>query len=416
MSDISTIVNVAIELNSVANSGASFGNALVVGPRPSAWDDWAATTAVTVGDLVVANGHVYRCTTAGTTGSVAPSHTTGTATDGTATWLYVQDVPALVGVYANLTEVSDAGWKTSGTGADPVGIAARVAFSQTPRPEKLYIAPIQYASGTTLEEAVVTVQRAMGTPGWYGVALAGVQVSEYEAVAAYIETTYKIFGYTVLSETDPVGNTYFRTFADYGKEATDQQAGDIPEANAYLALAHMVKCFSYQPGSETWVYKTLAAIAPSKLNSTKIAALDAANIGYFETVAGVNLTRGGKVKAGEWIDLIRFRDWLQDDMQTRIVNLLIKRPKIPYTNPGISLVENQMIASLKAGQDAGGISPDQYDKEGILIPGFTVKVPNVSVITDSQRASRILTNCTFEANIAGAIHMVKINGALVYSS
>lgn len=49
---------------------------------------WAATTAYTVGTLVYANGNVYICTVAGTSGSTAPSHTTGTATDGTVTWQY----------------------------------------------------------------------------------------------------------------------------------------------------------------------------------------------------------------------------------------------------------------------------------------------------------------------------------------
>lgn len=49
---------------------------------------WVATTAYTVGTLVYANGNVYICTVAGTSGSTAPSHTSGIATDGTVTWSY----------------------------------------------------------------------------------------------------------------------------------------------------------------------------------------------------------------------------------------------------------------------------------------------------------------------------------------
>ena len=37
-----------------------------------------------------------------------------------------------VGVYSSIAEVEDAGFVTSGDGADPVGVAARVAFSQSP--------------------------------------------------------------------------------------------------------------------------------------------------------------------------------------------------------------------------------------------------------------------------------------------
>ena len=45
-----------------------------------------------------------------------------------------------VGVYSSITEVEDAGFVTSGVGADPVGVAARVAFSQSPSPTQVYIA------------------------------------------------------------------------------------------------------------------------------------------------------------------------------------------------------------------------------------------------------------------------------------
>lgn len=50
---------------------------------------WAASTAVAVGANRKVNGNVYNCTTAGTTGTVPPSHTSGTATDGTAVWAYL---------------------------------------------------------------------------------------------------------------------------------------------------------------------------------------------------------------------------------------------------------------------------------------------------------------------------------------
>jgi hypothetical protein len=66
--------------------------------EPSAWTcitggvasdaPWVTLTAVALGALRHANSKVYVCTVAGTTGAVAPSHSSGTATDGSVTWAY----------------------------------------------------------------------------------------------------------------------------------------------------------------------------------------------------------------------------------------------------------------------------------------------------------------------------------------
>ncbi len=47
--------------------------------------NWAATTPVLLGELVTHNDRLYKVSIAGTTGSTGPSHTSGTATDGSAT-------------------------------------------------------------------------------------------------------------------------------------------------------------------------------------------------------------------------------------------------------------------------------------------------------------------------------------------
>lgn len=100
-----------------------------------------------------------------------------------------------------------------------------------------------------IEPAVTTVQRAMGTAGWYVACTAGVPDSEYESVAAYIESQEKMFAYTEtkffdngVDEPKPtVGNIYFRTLAVYGKEFSGQPEEDMPPANRYINVAFVVK-------------------------------------------------------------------------------------------------------------------------------------------------------------------------------
>ena len=149
MSNLNSVVNVSIQLQTGAALGESFDYICIVGPLPAAWSAWAASTGYTVGQVVYNGTHVYKCKTAGTSAeSGGPTATDGDIVDGITdveheltpvVWNYVQEVPPEVGVYTSLVAVSDAGWVTVGEGADPVGLAAAVAFSQNPKPDKIYI-------------------------------------------------------------------------------------------------------------------------------------------------------------------------------------------------------------------------------------------------------------------------------------
>lgn len=368
MSNLADIVQVNIDLNSPAVDSTSFDNLLLVGLPPQK----AAEKA-----------------------------------------------PPPVGVYSSLEEVNAAGWVSVGDDADPIGVAAMVAFAQSPQPSAVYIAVQQTSQEAgkeaELEHPVDTLNRALSYTGWYVICPAGIPENQFEEMAQWTEAQTKLFAYTYLADTDPVGSVYYRSLGWYGKETAAQQEADVPPANKYLHVAAVADCLAYAAGSETWAFKSLSSVYPASLSSSDMKELKERNINFYTAYAGKNITINGKVKAGEWIDLIRFRDWLQNDMQMRILNLLLMNPKIPYTNSGIGLVENQMIASLKAGVAAGGIAEDEYDDAGNLIPGYTVTVPNSASLTAAQKASRVLTGCKFKARIAGAIHAVEVSGSLTYA-
>lgn len=359
MSNLDRIVNITIELQTVVSSGASFDNILIVGPAPK-----TPLEEVTIPD---------------------------------------------VGVYTSLSAVNEMGWVSEGDSADPVGIAARIAFSQSVKPRQIYIAVQKVTSGSTLEEPTATLSRAESENGWYVALAAGIDEEDFEDMAEWTEAREKMFGYAYSDpDSNPVTNVYYRTFGIcYGD---DTGSGD-----PYKHIAMAVRFLSYDAGSETWVNKSLASVSTSNFTDTEIDTIDKDPASYYIQVGDTGLVQGGKVRAGEWIDVIRFRDWLKNDMQLRILNLLVKRPKVPYTDKGIGLVRNQMIASLKEGTRRGGIAEDQYNSDDELIPGFTTSVPLAADLSDTQRKSRILEDCTFSAILAGAIHVVNVTGSLVYS-
>ena len=319
-----------------------------------------------------------------------------------------------VGVYSDLSEVSGAGYETVGSGADPVGIAARIAFSQNPKPSRIFIAALREGGDTLLESVTDTLNRALETTGWYVICPAGIPESDFELIAEWTEAQVKLFAYTFLSGADPVPPVYFRSHGWCGLIGDDDQPSDVPDSNSYLHCAIAAKALSHPAGSETWAFKQLAAVHPSALSGTLLKSLTEGDSNYFTRLAGRNVSMNGKVRGGEWIDVIRGRDWLQNDMQLRIFNLLIMNPKIPYTNSGISLVEAQMMASLKAATERSIVAEDEFDADGALVPGFTTNVPNSMNLTATQRASRVLQDCRFSARLAGAIHCIRVDGGLTY--
>lgn len=52
---------------------------------------WASSTSFTAGSYCFYNGNVYSTTSGGTTGATAPTHTTGSVSDGGVTWDYSSD-------------------------------------------------------------------------------------------------------------------------------------------------------------------------------------------------------------------------------------------------------------------------------------------------------------------------------------
>jgi len=198
---------------------------------------------------------------------------------------------------------------------------------------------------------------------------------------------------------------YYRTSISYHGNAATEYA-DVAWASRVLPIA---------PGGETWALKKLSSVTPDNLTATQRQTILSKNANTFEFYqTNIALTNKGTVAAGEWIDIIRFRDYLKDLIQTNMVQVLINRDKVPYTDGGLQLLGNNLIGSLRTGQNVGGIAPDEIDADGNKLPGFNTTIPLASEVDNITKASRI-AYLKFNARIAGAIHVGEISGALAYS-
>ena len=163
---------------------------------------------------------------------------------------------------------------------------------------------------------------------------------------------------------------------------------------------------TFAPGSYTAAWKTVAGVSPGQaLTETWRTNILAKGANCYETIAQVNITEGATVAEGEYIDVVQFRDWLQNTMQIDLFNLFTSTPKVPYTDDGYGTVKAHLLADLQAGVDAGGLA---------TFPKPSVSVPLASSRNAADRGARNFTGITFQGQLAGAVHAVNpLIGTLV---
>lgn len=182
-----------------------------------------------------------------------------------------------------------------------------------------------------------------------------------------------------------------------------------PEQFADAALVG--KLCTYTPGSATWMFKTLSGISPVEFDNQNNTVTDLNDSGYMTYVQkyGVNMTTGGFVTSGEYVDVMLGVDWIQDQMERRIQSLLLNNAKINYDNGGISLIAAEVESVLKQATENDII---RRDTGGLGI--YNITFPDVSEIDSNKIANRVFDELVWDATLAGAIHHVVITGTVHY--
>lgn len=254
---------------------------------------------------------------------------------------------------------------------------------------------------------------------WYGLGLASREKAEVLQVADWAEANGKLF-LTASSDRNilvPSANNdlasqckeknYFRTAVMYSHKADTE----------YPDMALMSYCFTFYPGAENWNLKKLSGVSHSPLSEGDFIAAKNKNCTTFENFNdSFSVTQGGKVAGGEWIDVIRFRDWLLQEIQINATSAMINAyGKLPYTDAGIEVIGQAIRQAIDLGVSRGGIAPVELDKDGKEVKNYVITLPKSTSISDNNKAQRILQDVKFAARLAGAINVTEIKGNLAYS-
>lgn len=186
-------------------------------------------------------------------------------------------------------------------------------------------------------------------------------------------------------------NAYTRSSVHYHKNPA-----------AFYDGALMGKCLTFDPGAETWAFKTVSGPATFPMTATHRANIVARNGNSYELVAGLNISFQGMAANGGFIDTRRGLDWLQDDMQKAVFGTLAGNAKIPYTDPGIGLIQSQVLGSLKRAAD----------RQIIVEETIVVTVPTAASVPSIDKTTRTLNSVKFSATLQGAVHKTVVTGVV----
>jgi hypothetical protein len=453
MANIDRIVNVQISLNTTAIREQSFSDLLVLGPHvaslsrllvvtgadqlldmgvadtdplykavrdvfkqiPTLTQCYVGRQQVDVLDITVtkASASDYIATLqwrdAAGAAQMATAIYSGKDTDAAAQ--IAQGLAAAIAVTpAPVTAVAAADQVTVTSDVDGAALAVRVKGN-------LVLATPQSTESVT--DALAACRRE--DDGWYGVTLSSRAEADVLAAAEWVEASAKLFGVGVADpgvldsgiDTDIASRLqekqYFRTHVWYHAVAAEE----------WLEAAVAANRFTFYPGAETWANVRLAGITYDNLAEGESIAARNKNANTFEPFRNFAITQSGKVAAGEWIDVIRFRDWLAEQIKVNVVSALVNlknnKGKVPYTDGGIAIVTTAMRQALDLGVTRGGIAPPEVDDDMRTIPSYTITAPRAASVPFNDKANRVLNDVGFTARLAGAIHAVNIKGNLTYA-
>lgn len=380
-----SITQVGADFDSTSNvytmASKLFGQTSVLGaPPPSIIVGRRQVDEVTL-TPVVANNQVYTVTINGTDYSFT--------SDGTATAAEISaGLDTAIGTPAGITVTDNTGSLT--VEVTTPGAEWSVSTSSN-------IAQVNTTPTETWVEALEAVEVENDT--WY-LLVAETQVSaEQEALSDAIQAREKIYG---LSSADAVAPTTGTT--DIGAILNAKSAGrtfgvylptaatDYPEAawaGSQLALT---------PGSNDWDFKRANGVTVSKLSPTQITNLKNKSWNYYIAKGGVNIFQNGDMFDKKPIDVQVGKDWIKARLQEGIYFRIINSLKIPMTDAGLVIVENEIRAVMSLAES-----------NGLIDRGWSIQTPSVLSIPETLRAQRAAGVFVIRARLQGSVRSVSIN-------
>ncbi len=184
---------------------------------------------------------------------------------------------------------------------------------------------------------------------------------------------------------------------------------------SYMALALSVD-YAQTNSTLTMKFKMLDGMEVSVLTESQAAALDSRHINYYVAIGNTARTvRQGVQCADTWFTDSRVNlDNFVEELQVEVLNVFLRRRKVPYTNEGQDLLISAASKICARYTRNGTFAPRDVEAPetelGFLTePGYNIIPAQIAFSTTSERASRVAPPIAIVAYEAGAIHRVVFN-------
>lgn len=234
---------------------------------------------------------------------------------------------------------------------------------------------------------------------WYALTAETQVVAEQEALSDTIQAMDKIYG---LSSADVVAPTTGIT--DIGYKLNAKSASRTfgvysgTAATEYPEAAWIGSQLAVTPGANDWDFKRANGVTRSILSSTQVVNLRAKSWNFYRRKGGVDIFQDGNMFDAKPIDIQIGKDWLKARLQEGIYFRIINSLKIPMTDPGLLIVENEIRAVCSLAES-----------NGLIDSGWTISTPPVLSIPATLRAQRAAGVFVIRARLQGSIRSVDIN-------
>lgn len=160
-------------------------------------------------------------------------------------------------------------------------------------------------------------------------------------------------------------------------------------------------------------YKKGPGISTADLSSGQLAALESVNGNAFINVSGNVMFYNGLMADGTWFDTVQGVEWLTQKIRNNVFNLFYTSiTKIPWTDTGVAMVNQQVTLALELARTNGLIAPG-YDNEGVFYPDGYKVISTPLELLQSQKGKRIWEGTSFIAIGSGALQGAVISGTFV---